>query len=366
MLKKAMSLAMAMVMTMTLITGCNQQSSSNSGTSSGAASSVGSASSAGETNAEASNFPESGELTFVIPYSDSSGTNTVWRAFGAELEKVMGVKVIYDNRDGASGAVGTTYFLNQPHDGTYILCSSEGTTMFKANNLIDVDYDDLTPLVLTAANCGILVTYPGSRFDGMDFNQMIDYLKEHPGEVTVGGTGLGSMPWIWWTLFEQVYGVELNIVDYSGSGEANTQLMGEHIELLVNGYTTGKPLLDANSIVGICVLNPERLEGLPDIPAISEFTDEFDNYMPNGSFFVAEVAADTPAEVVEILRDAFMKTWESEGYQEWMTNNNGEMLGLTGDEANEYMKHQQAVNSWLLYDSGETDVSPETYGVARP
>ena len=40
-----------------------------------------------------------------------------------------------------------------------------------------------------------------------------------------------------------------------------------------------------------------------------------------------------------------------------------QLLGLTGDE---YMKHQQAVNSWLLYDSGETDVSPETYGVARP
>ena len=118
------------------------------------------------TSPSAGSFPENGELTFVIPYSDSSGTNGVWRAFGAELEKVMGVKVLYENQAGASGAVGTTFFLNQPHDGTYILCSSEGTTMFKANNLIDVDYDDLTPLVLTAANCGILVTYPGSALTG--------------------------------------------------------------------------------------------------------------------------------------------------------------------------------------------------------
>ena len=61
-----------------------------------------------------------------------------------------------------------------------------------------------------------------------------------------------------------------------------------------------------------------------------------------------------------------MKTWESEGYQEWMKNNNGAILGLTGDEANAYMKHQQAVNSWLLYDSGATETSPETYGVPRP
>ena len=365
MLRKAIGLATTLALMTTLFVGCGTQQTPAESTPSDASGNTGDQSAQTE-QVDTSGFPEDGELTFVIPYSDSSGTNTVWRAFGAELEKVMDVTVIYENQDGANGAVGTTYFLNQPHDGTYILCSSEGTSMFKANNLIDVDYDDLTPLVLTAANCGILVTYPGSRFDGMDFNEVIAYLQEHPGEVTVGGTGLGAMPWIWWTLFEQVYGVEVNTVDYSGSGEANTQLMGEHIELLVNGYTTGKPLIDAGSISAICVFDTERLEGLPDVPSISEYTNEFDNYMPNGSFFVAEVAIDTPQEVVDILRDAFVKTWESEGYQEWMTNNNGRMLGLTGDEANEYMKHQQAVNSWLLYDSGVTDVSPETYGVERP
>lgn len=360
MFKKMIGLAAAIALTATLFTGCGQQNQTPN------ASTPNDTSSSGSQHPSAGSFPENGELTFVIPYSDSSGTNGVWRAFGAELEKVMGVKVLYENQAGASGAVGTTFFLNQPHDGTYILCSSEGTTMFKANNLIDVDYDDLTPLVLTAANCGILVTYPGSRFDGMDFNGVIDYLKEHPGEITVGGTGLGAMPWIWWTLFEQIYGVKVNVVDYDGSGEANTQLMGQHIELLVNGYTTGKPLIDANSISAICVLNKDRLEGLPEVPAISEFTSEFDKYIPNGSFFVAEVAIDTPAEVVDILREGFMKTWESEGYQEWMKNNNGAILGLTGDEANAYMKHQQAVNSWLLYDSGATETSPETYGVPRP
>lgn len=349
-MKKALSLILALAMIFSLVA-CGQkedpaQNNDGQGT--------------------AATFPEKKEITFVIPYGDSSGTNNVWRNFGAELEKVMGVTVIYDNKSGASGSVGATYYLNLPHDGYTVFCSSESTSMFKPNNLIDVDYDDFTPLVLTAANCGILVTYPGSSLDGMDFNEMIDYLKAHPGEVTVGGTGLGNMPWIWWTLFEQVYGVKVNVVDYESSGDANTQLMGKHIELLVNGFTTGKPLIDAGSISAICVLNKERLEGLPEVPAISEYTTDFDTYLPNGSFFVAEVAADTPAEVVEILRDAFLKTWESEGYQTWMKNNNGQILGLTGDEANEYMKHQQAVNAWLLYDSGNSDISPDTYGVARP
>lgn len=73
--------------------------------------------------------------------------------------------------------------------------------------------------------------------------------------------------------------------------------MGGHIDLFINGYTTGKPLIDAGSVVPIVTLD---LEALPDIdaPAISEFTDAFDAYLPYGSYFVAEVAADTPAGTV--------------------------------------------------------------------
>ncbi|MCD8077434.1 MAG: tripartite tricarboxylate transporter substrate binding protein [Lachnospiraceae bacterium] len=305
------------------------------------------------------------EITFVIPYGDSSGTNTIWRAIGAAMEEVTGCTIVYENQEGASGSVGTTYFLNQEHDGTKILCTSESVSLYQAQQLIDVDYDDLEPLLLASFNCGILVTYPGSTFDGMDFDETIAYIQEHPGEVTVGSTGLGGMAWVWWTLLDSVYDLDLTIVDYDSSGDGNTQLMGGHIDLFINGYTTGKSLIDAGSVVPIVTLDTERLADI-DAPAISEFTDAFDAYMPYGSYFVAEVAADTPSETVEILRAAFMDTYNSDTCQEFLDNNSGKKLGLTGDEANEYMKHQQAVISWMLYDTGNSEIEPTEYGVARP
>jgi len=306
------------------------------------------------------------EITFVIPYSDTSGTNTVWRAFGAALEEMYDTTVIYENQSGASGAVGATYYMTQsPHDGTAVVCMAESTTLFKANELADYTYDDFDPLILLSANCGILATYPGSKLDGMDFQEMIAYLQEHPG-TTVGGTGVGGMGWIWYTILHEVYGIELNVIDFDGSGEGNTQLMGGHIELFVNGFTTGKSLIDAGSISAICVLNKERLKGLPDIPCVSEYTKDLDKYMPNGSFFVAEVAKDVPAEMTSALRDAFLKVAQGETMQAWCAANNGAYLGLTGEEANEYMKHQQAVNSYLLYDTGNSSIDPATYGMTRP
>ncbi len=351
--KKVISLAAAMAIVAGCLAGCG-----GSGSAGGTA---------GQSKAQpsADTFPKK-EVTMVIPFGDSSGTNTIWRAFGASLEKELGVKVLYENQAGAGGSVGTTYFLNQPHDGYTILASSDATSLFRANQLIDVDYDDLTPLILVSANCGILVTYPDSKLDNMDFNQVVDYMKAHPKEITVGTVGIGSMPWVWWTLFEQVYGVELTIVNYDSGGDANTQLIGKHIDLFINGYTSGKPLIDAGSIKAIATMDLERLEGLPDVPALSELTHDFDSYMPNGSYFVAEVAADTPADVVDKLSDACTKAYESADFQRFIKANSGKMLGITGDAANEYMKHQQAVNSWLLYDSGNSTVSPDSYGVPRP
>lgn len=356
--KKIMSLAIVTAMVAGCLTGCSSSKSSSISSTAGS-------SGQGKEQAAADTFPKK-EITLVIPFGDSSGTNTIWRAFGAVLEKEVGVKVLYENQAGAGGSVGTTYFMNQPHDGYTILASSDATSLFKANQLIDVDYDDLTPLILLSANCGILVTYPGSQLDNMDFNQVIEYIKAHPKEVTVGTVGIGSMPWVWWTLFEQVYGVELTIVNYDSGGEANTQLMGKHIDLFINGYTSGKPLIDAGSLKAIATMDLERLEGLPDVPAVSELTKDFDAYMPNGSYFVAEVAADTPADVVDKLRDAFTNAYNSGEFQQYIRTNSGRALGITGDAANEYMKYQQAVNSWLLYDSGNATVSPDSYGVSRP
>ena len=367
MLKKTLAVVMALALSVTGLTACG----SSSGGSSTTAASGGTAAASGSTAANTDNASTEGnslsgkEITFLIPFGDSSGTNAIWRPFGAALEEVTGCKVVYENQAGASGSVGTTYFMNQPHDGNTILCSSESTTLFHAQNLIDVDYDDLEPLVLVGANCGILVTYPGSPLDGKDFNEIIQYIKDHPGEVTVGSTGLGGMPWVWWTLLSNVYDLDLVIVDYDSSGDGNTQLMGGHIDLFINGYTTGKPLIDAGSVVPIVTLDLEALPGV-DAPAISEFTDAFDAYLPYGSYFVAEVAADTPADTVNTLREAFLATYNSDTYQEFINANCGKLLGLTGEEANTYMKHQQAVISWMLYDTGNSATSPSDYGVERP
>ena len=40
-------------------------------------------------------------------------------------------------------------------------------------------------------------------------------------------------------------------------------------------------------------------------------------------------------------------------------------LGISGDEASAYIKKWQQVTTWLLYDAGQTEYSPEDFSIPR-
>ena len=40
-------------------------------------------------------------------------------------------------------------------------------------------------------------------------------------------------------------------------------------------------------------------------------------------------------------------------------------ISLTGDAAKEYIDHYKAVTSYLIYDSGASDIDPASFGVER-
>ena len=41
-------------------------------------------------------------------------------------------------------------------------------------------------------------------------------------------------------------------------------------------------------------------------------------------------------------------------------------MNVSGDEAVEYVKSYRSITSWLLYNSGATQNSPEDFGIEKP
>ena len=73
----------------------------------------------------------------------------------------------------------------------------------------------------------------------------------------------------------------------------------------------------------------------------------------------------TPQEVVDILTDAFEKAVKHPEYQKILVNYGTVPMGISSDEAREYVDKYRSVTSWLLYDAGGTEHSPEEFGIER-
>lgn len=208
-----------------------------------------------------------------------------------------------------------------------------------------------------------MITYADSPYQSVQ--DLIDAAKANPGRISVGTTGVGGLPDIWWTILEHEFDVEFNRVAFDGSGEANTALMGKHIEAFVAGTQTSYPLMQDGSVRALAVMDSSDIEGYEDVPKLNELYPELEQYMPYGPYFVVSVKAGTDQAIVDKLTDAFMQAYETDEFQEYIKSVKDIPLGLTGDEANEFMKRQQAVVSWMLYDVGATDTPPSEYGVER-
>jgi tripartite-type tricarboxylate transporter receptor subunit TctC len=78
------------------------------------------------------------------------------------------------------------------------------------------------------------------------------------------------------------------------------------------------------------------------------------------------VPAGTPDDVLEKIDVAFQNILGRPEIKEYLANTNTDLLGLTGEAADEMAARQERVHSWVLYDLGLVTISPEDFGIERP
>ncbi|MCD8077602.1 MAG: tripartite tricarboxylate transporter substrate binding protein [Lachnospiraceae bacterium] len=372
-MKKWIGILLSVALIATMLAGCSSSSSSSTDTTAAAAeteeATTGAADSETEeetTEAAAStttDYPTK-TVTAVVPFGTTSGTDAMSRTLCTLAQEFLGQTITVINKTGASAAVGTTYVSQQAADGYTLLTGSESTGLFRCWGTADLDYDDFIPILLYMRECGIMITYADSPYETVE--DLIEAARENPGKITVGTTGTGGLPDVWWSILEYEFDVEFNRVAYDGSSDANTALLGKHIEAFVAGTQTSYPLMTDGSVRVLAVMDNEaELDGYEDCPRLTDYYPDLAEYMPYGPFFVVEVAAGTDQAIVDTLTDAFMQAYETDEFQEYIGTCRDIPMGLTGDEANEFMKNQQAKIWWLMYDIGETEVCPSDYGVER-
>ncbi|PLC50698.1 3-phosphoglycerate dehydrogenase [Pollutimonas subterranea] len=216
-------------------------------------------------------YPEH-PINMVVSYGPGGGTDLVARAIAPYIEKYLGngARIVVLNRPGAGGAIGfaeiarakpdgyTIGFLNTPNMLTIPLerkAQYHWTDFDLIGNLID-DPDSFA----VNAN-GKIKT----------LKDLVEYAKAHPGDVTVGTTGIGSDDHLAMLMFEKGTGTKLTHVPYKGAGEVRSAISSGEIMLAamnigeVMAYIKGgSPLIDLG------VMSDERTDLAPDLPTFKE------------------------------------------------------------------------------------------------
>jgi tripartite-type tricarboxylate transporter receptor subunit TctC len=205
-------------------------------------------------SAWAQGYP-SGPINLVIPLAAGDATDIAARAIADSLSKDLRVPVVPMNRPGAGGALGTDVVVKGPKDGTMIGIPNNAALVFRA--IIDpstANYDplkDLTPLALAMRSPSILVV--GAEQPFRNFREMIEYAKQHPGQVRIGTAGVGSVGDFCVQTINSVTGAGLTMVPYTGAVPAVTAMRGGHIEGVVLALGTMTSHLSAGTVRGIVI-----------------------------------------------------------------------------------------------------------------
>ena len=140
--------------------------------------------------------------------------------------------------------------------------------------------------------------------------ELIEYAKQHPGELTYGWSS--STTKIGGELLSSRTGIGLRGVPYKGSPQIVTDMLGERIDVYVDGPPTIMSHVKEGTMRVLATLAPKRAEAMPDAPTLAELGYQNAVMDPwNGAF----VRSETPDDTLKQIAALFEKITTSEEFK---------------------------------------------------
>lgn len=286
----------------------------------------------------AEGYPEK-PITVMVPFPAGGSTDLMARATAREFTDFFDTNVVVDNRGGGAGTVGMASLTRERPDGYSV-------GIVPAAPLVNQPHMRRTPYELDSFDyvCQLfhspqaLAVKPESPFE--DLNQLVDYAKENPGELTYGSPGPGSLPHLSMERFLKLAGIEIEHVPFTGDGPGATALQGGHIDL----YMTMPNVISDREFDAIGVFADETVDSMPGVE-----TAQAQGFDMTAAWWGGVIAPKgIPEEATRRLVEACEYTAESDRFAETL-DNLGTLVNYRGPEEFEsYVRQISETNGELV------------------
>lgn len=293
-------------------------------------------------------FP-SKPIRILVGASPGGGTDIIARMLAEKFSAELKQSVVVENRPGASQTIAADATASASPDG-YTLLAATNTNQAIAPHILKLRYDpleDINAVGMIARVPHVLVVGKGSPFQSVD--DVVAAMKENPGKLTYGSSGIGSTQHLAGEAFALTVGSKATHVPYKGSSQAHVDLISGEVSMMFDTSSSSIAHIRTGALRALAIMAPERSTELPDVPTLAEAgINGADMYTWYGLF----VTGGTDGKTVEVLNRTLNNALQLPDVQERLLGLGGEISPMSAQEFAQMNKEEFERYGKLVKEAG--------------
>ena len=207
-------------------------------------------------------------IRVVVPFGAGGDTDFNTRTYGKYIKQFLGKDLAVVNIGGNGGALGSEEVKNAKPDGYTALFFHSAMNINLATNMTNYGAEAFEVCGVVGLSAGEAVV---ARADA-PFNtvmEMIDYSKKNPNTLKIAANTGATSHW-GAVVFNVEHDAALNIVNSGGSAERTANLLGGHVDVVINPIGVVLDYVKAGKLKFLAVTTSKRVHFLPDVPTCLE------------------------------------------------------------------------------------------------
>lgn len=246
------------------------------------------------------NYPNR-PITIIVPFSAGGGLDLFARSLEKIAPKYLGQPLVVVNKPGGGGTLGWDELVNANPDG-YTLGISAVDVLMHPLYGAKYHYPSALEPIAQATTLPFVMVVPASE-PWQDVNSLINYAKQHPGQLKFGHAGIGSPGHIIGESFTKTANISLEQVPFHGGSDVTISLLGSHIQIGFVPPLTVKEQIKAGTLRALATTGEQRLTD-PDLAQIPTFKEQGFDIVFNSWYGIA-TPKELPPEIKAKLEEGF-------------------------------------------------------------
>jgi tripartite-type tricarboxylate transporter receptor subunit TctC len=209
-------------------------------------------------------------IKIVVPFPAGGPTDVVARIIAQSMSSRLGQAVLVENLVGAVGRLGTKAVAGARPDGYTLLLGGTNVNAMMGVVYKDLPFDPIASFAPIAPICvDSMALAVSPHLPAESFAQFVQHAKANPGKLTYGAPP-GIYPHFASEFFKVKTGTDILFVPYKGAAPAITDLLGGHIDMVLNARSVLLVHFKSGKLRPLAVTSKVRWPELPDTPTMQE------------------------------------------------------------------------------------------------